>query len=841
MEFAKGPAMKRLVAPAELVGLPGVPGTVQGIWAMALREGWPREKRQGRGGGFAYPIEALPPETQAAYLFKPATNAPPVKDAVATPAPNHEHFERLPDKTKEEARRRAHVLDAVNDMIARGASRMPAITAAADHAGEHPNTIRNWFRSVRGLVRADWLPALAPRYAGRTASVPCSPEAWDFFKADYLRASRPAASACYERTQRVADALRFLAVNAAEAASGNQEAAEAFRAAGIKITDARGKLKGTDQLFFELSDAFAKSKNEAAVLKVAMVLLGRAGGELVPFMKQGAAEIRKLGDEAARLGLVIDEETLKAGDEFGDKFETLGKVLRSVAFAIGNTLIPVLQPVIQEFTEWTASIKPLIKLKVAEWIEDVRAALPAIKTAALEAIDGVKLLVGWVRFLGDRFGYGRVAAIALALFIGGPLITAVFGVITSLLALAGTLTLVALKLGLLNFIGVRAGIIGLVGGLGRAGLAAGRFALVMGAQVVAAIVASGVAAASFVAQGVAGLVAGFGRAALAARAFTLALLANPVTAIVAGIALAAVLIIQYWEPITAFFADLWAGVEGLFTSALAAIVGLFAGFDPLLLLGPFGLAARFVIDNWTPISGFFADLWASVGDLFVSALAAIVGLFAGVDPLLLLGPFGLAARLVINNWTPISGFFGEALGTIANLFAGLDAAALIAGFVAAAALLRQAWGGIVDFFKGIWDEISAVFAAGARAIARVLPDFVKRRLGIGETAAAAAPVPAVPAPELRAPAFPAPILAAPALAFRAPTLAPQAPTLGPASPTLGPAGSTQDGRGASRAQAVEGEVIVRFVNPPPGTRVERVRSSGPLDLGLDLGPTMVMP
>jgi hypothetical protein len=48
----------------------------------------------------------------------------------------------------------------------------------------------------------------------------------------------------------------------------------------------------------------------------------------------------------------------------------------------------------------------------------------------------------------------------------------------------------------------------------------------------------------------------------AVRALSLAVIANPIGAIIAGIAVSAVLVIKYWKPISAFFANLFGGIVG---------------------------------------------------------------------------------------------------------------------------------------------------------------------------------------------------------------------------------------------------------------------------------------
>jgi transposase InsO family protein len=56
--------MKQWFSASELAGLPGLPGTIQGVNKAAKREGWNSRKRQARGGGFEYSADSLPPETK---------------------------------------------------------------------------------------------------------------------------------------------------------------------------------------------------------------------------------------------------------------------------------------------------------------------------------------------------------------------------------------------------------------------------------------------------------------------------------------------------------------------------------------------------------------------------------------------------------------------------------------------------------------------------------------------------------------------------------------------------------------------------------------------------------
>jgi hypothetical protein len=198
--------------PKELAGLPGMPGTVQGIHVRAKRDNWESRKRTGRGGGREYAFASLPVETQAA-LLKDATPEPKAPK-VSRPAASRgvvdreslwASYERRPQGMKDEAARRLQALQAVERLVAEGQGKSGAVEQIATAFGESRATLYRWQRAVKGVDRSDRLAALVPGYVGRTAKAECSPEAWEFFKAIYLRPGASTESMCYEWTRQAAE------------------------------------------------------------------------------------------------------------------------------------------------------------------------------------------------------------------------------------------------------------------------------------------------------------------------------------------------------------------------------------------------------------------------------------------------------------------------------------------------------------------------------------------------------------------------------------------------------------------------------------------------------------
>jgi len=290
-----------------------------------------------------------------------------------------------------------------------------------------------------------------------------------------------------------AESMRFLAAKATEAAAGSQEAAQWFRAAGVSVQDASGRIKGTDVLFGELADAFNRSSRDAEKVKVAMALLGDSGVRMVPFMNQGAREIARLRAEAERLGLVITDDLLNQAKDFGDRLGALGAVVRTVGFSIGSVLIPVVEPLVVRMTEWAAANRELIATRVQEFVGRVVEAIPDLVEGAQNIAAGFQGVINVVRWVGDTFGYTESAAVAIGLYLGGPLIGALANVALAATLFGTSLGGVALRLGALAFAPVVAAIGNFVTAI-RAGYSVmAAFNLVLAANPIGLVVAGATA------------------------------------------------------------------------------------------------------------------------------------------------------------------------------------------------------------------------------------------------------------------------------------------------------------------------------------------------------------
>ena len=197
---------------AELVPHVGtaLPGSLSKLTEHAEKAGWRADKRRcqmrwGKGGGYAYHYSLFPAEVQAKLTF---CQLPPLPaEVAATTGPSNAlwtAFERAEKNARLKANERLSAITAVDAM--EGMTRAAAVAHVAALRGIAASALWGWIGLVKGVPRADRLPALLPRHVGRTATAECDPRAWDFLLADYLRLEAPCFEAC-ERRMREAAAI----------------------------------------------------------------------------------------------------------------------------------------------------------------------------------------------------------------------------------------------------------------------------------------------------------------------------------------------------------------------------------------------------------------------------------------------------------------------------------------------------------------------------------------------------------------------------------------------------------------------------------------------------------
>lgn len=152
----------------------------------------------------------------------------------------------------------------------------------------------------------------------------------------------------------VSKSLTKLTNGMADAASGNEAAAEKFSALGVEVTNADGSLRDAESVFYDVIDAMGGIENEAERDAVAYDLFGRSAKELNPLIDMGSEGFAELKQEAHDAGAVMDSETLDSLNGVNDAMERVDQATMVVQRNFASALAPAITAVGDAFAEMSA-------------------------------------------------------------------------------------------------------------------------------------------------------------------------------------------------------------------------------------------------------------------------------------------------------------------------------------------------------------------------------------------------------------------------------------------------------------------------------------------------------
>jgi hypothetical protein len=125
--------------------------------------------------------------------------------------------------------------------------------------------------------------------------------------------------------------LKAFAGKMVEASDATSKAGKLFRVLGVDVTN--GPKKALEQL----ADSVSKMRDGEVKTTLATELFSRAGMDMIPWLNEGATGMRKAGEEAERLGIVISEKAAKSAQEFNDNTKALKKSTEALGMAFVNS------------------------------------------------------------------------------------------------------------------------------------------------------------------------------------------------------------------------------------------------------------------------------------------------------------------------------------------------------------------------------------------------------------------------------------------------------------------------------------------------------------------------
>lgn len=150
----------------------------------------------------------------------------------------------------------------------------------------------------------------------------------------------------------LASTIPRLSKNLAAALDDGSRQAQLFDALGISVTDAAGNLRDVEEVLPEIADRFKQLKNDTTEAALAQELFGKSGAEFLEFLNLGSDGLARMGQEAAQLGAVIDEETAASAADFKDELDRLSTASTGLGTQIAAQLLPVIVDLTEDMREW---------------------------------------------------------------------------------------------------------------------------------------------------------------------------------------------------------------------------------------------------------------------------------------------------------------------------------------------------------------------------------------------------------------------------------------------------------------------------------------------------------
>lgn len=218
--------------------------------------------------------------------------------------------------------------------------------------------------AITGIGSVAGVAALAVNWAKLGRSIDSSAHGIGV-SAGQLQTFQGAAKMVGIDTELATGSLNSLATTMQDAQWGrNQGALLMLNKLGIGLKKAKDGSWDVVGEYKAIANAIASQKSP----QVQALIANNLGlGGMLPFLREGAAGIERYEATVKRLGYVMSDDAVKRGKEFSQSLSGLNLVIDGTKNSIGDKLIPVMKPLVDQFTNWLAVNRELIASDIGEW------------------------------------------------------------------------------------------------------------------------------------------------------------------------------------------------------------------------------------------------------------------------------------------------------------------------------------------------------------------------------------------------------------------------------------------------------------------------------------------
>lgn len=192
--------------------------------------------------------------------------------------------------------------------------------------------------------------------------------------------------------------------------SGSKQATQGFAAVGGNVAKLVKGGASADQVLLAVSDRFKSMKDPAKKAALAQELFGRSGARMIPFLNKGSASLQEAFEKAKQYGMVLDQDTIDASNEFNDGLKELQAQAQGLKNIIGAGLLKTLAPLVTQFNEWISANRELIASQLTDFLSGLSA---VVKVAFVVFTKLSNIIITLVQPLG---GLGKALQFVVAGF-----------------------------------------------------------------------------------------------------------------------------------------------------------------------------------------------------------------------------------------------------------------------------------------------------------------------------------------------------------------------------------------------------------------------------------------
>lgn len=226
---------------------------------------------------------------------------------------------------------------------------------------------------------------------------------------------------------RIRDSLKEVTNKMQEADQGSGDAAEAFKKLGVNIRGSDGQLRSANDVFLDTLEALGNMQNQSERDALAMDLMSESAQELNPIIEAGREKISDYAQEAHDMGVVLEEDELKALTNVKTAFVKLQEQQEATKNQLATEFAPYLESFYNDATEGIATLGDTLEesgivtafgellqfigelINPTERLKDD--SLPGLEYALRGVAAALTIIVDSLRAISSLFGNGLVKGI----------------------------------------------------------------------------------------------------------------------------------------------------------------------------------------------------------------------------------------------------------------------------------------------------------------------------------------------------------------------------------------------------------------------------------------------